>query len=325
MFIMKRKGRVYMPKTYSYDFIKYLNDQIELTCSLNMLRAAKDEKNDNDSSLLLINNILNNQHENTFTIKVKDIKKIVGNGISRNFKYWSLDIPSEDLDKLIIESYKRVIADDSLFMLLKNDMFMQALNFIDIKDNTYRKRDATFITGFMLNIYKEKVENEIDNFKIENENINLYSYDELKYLNDKQLVQVNYSLILHVFKTVNEVDIKQMLKKYIQKDQGTVRKFNINIPLNELKEVNKYYDITNMDFGLDMPKSEYNEALINELLLKLNDSLFSEYIMNNDLKAAKKYALNNLNFNLNQQALALKVINVKKKGNSECLISKKNK
>ena len=80
-----------------------------------------------------------------------------------------------------------------------------------------------------------------------------------------------------------------------------------------------------MDFGLDMPKSEYNEALINELLLKLNDSLFSEYIMNNDLKAAKKYALNNLNFNLNQQALALKVINVKKKGNSECLISKKNK
>ena len=59
-----------MPKTYSYDFIKYLNDQIELTCSLNMLRAAKDEKNDNDSSLLLINNILNNQHENTFTIKV---------------------------------------------------------------------------------------------------------------------------------------------------------------------------------------------------------------------------------------------------------------
>lgn len=325
MFIMKRKERVYMPKTYSYDFIKYLNDQIELTCSLNMLRAAKDEKNDNDSSLLLINNILNNQHENTFTIKVKDIKKIVGNGISRNFKYWSLDIPSEDLDKLIIESYKRVIADDSLFMLLKNDMFMQALNFIDIKDNTYRKRDATFITGFMLNIYKEKVENEIDNFKIENENINLYSYDELKYLNDKQLVQVNYSLILHVFKTVNEVDIKQMLKKYIQKDQGTVRKFNINIPLNELKEVNKYYDITNMDFGLDMPKSEYNEALINELLLKLNDSLFSEYIMNNDLKAAKKYALNNLNFNLNQQALALKVINVKKKGNSECLISKKNK
>ena len=325
MFIMKRKERVYMPKTYSYDFIKYLNDQIELTCSLNMLRAAKDEKNDNDSSLLLINNILNNQHENTFTIKVKDIKKIVGNGISRNFKYWSLDIPSEDLDKLIIESYKRVIADDSLFMLLKNDMFMQALNFIDIKDNTYRKRDATFITGFMLNIYKEKVENEIDNFKIENENINLYSYYELKYLNDKQLVQVNYSLILHVFKTVNEVDIKQMLKKYIQKDQGTVRKFNINIPLNELKEVNKYYDITNMDFGLDMPKSEYNEALINELLLKLNDSLFSEYIMNNDLKAAKKYALNNLNFNLNQQALALKVINVKKKGNSECLISKKNK
>ena len=325
MFIMKRKERVYMPKTYSYDFIKYLNDQIELTCSLNMLRAAKDEKNDNDSSLLLINNILNNQHENTFTIKVKDIKKIVGNGISRNFKYWSLDIPSEDLDKLIIESYKRVIADDSLFMLLKNDMFMQALNFIDIKDNTYRKRDATFITGFMLNIYKEKVENEIDNFKIENENINLYSYDELKYLNDKQLVQVNYSLILHVFKTVNEVDIKQMLKKYIQKDQGTVRKFNINIPLNELKEVNKYYDITNMDFGLDMPKSEYNEALINELLLKINDSTFSEYIMNNDLKAAKKYALNNLNFNLNQQALALKVINVKKKGNSECLISKKNK
>ncbi len=325
MFIMKRKERVYMPKTYSYDFIKYLNDQIELTCSLNMLRAAKDEKNDNDSSLLLINNILNNQHENTFTIKVKDIKKIVGNGISRNFKYWSLDIPSEDLDKLIIESYKRVIADDSLFMLLKNDMFMQALNFIDIKDNTYGKRDATFITGFMLNIYKEKVENEIDNFNIENENINLYSYDELKYLNDKQLVKVNYSLILHVFKTVNEVDIKQMLKKYIQKDQGTVRKFNINIPLNELKEVNKYYDITNMDFGLDMPKSEYNEALINELLLKLNDSLFSEYIMNNDLKAAKKYALNNLNFNLNQQALALKVINVKKKGNSECLISKKNK
>ena len=325
MFIMKKKGRVYMLKTYSYDEIKYLNDQIELTCSLNMLRAAKDEKNDTDSSLLLINNILNNKNADNIKIKIKDIKKIIGNGVSKDFKYWSLDISSEDLDNLIIESYKSVIADDSLFMLLQKDMFKQALNYIDIKDNTYRKRDAMSITLFMCSLSKEDVEEMINNINIENENINQYSYDEIKYLSDKQLVQVNYSLILHVFKTVNEVDIKQMLKKYILKDQGTIRNFNINIPLNVLKEINKHYDITNMNFGLDMSKSEYNESLINELLLKINDSIFSEYIMNNDLKAAKNYVLNNLNFNLNQQALALKVINVKEKGNSECLNSKKNK
>ena len=323
MFIMKMKGRVYMPKTYSYDAIKYLNDEIELTCSLNMLNAAKDEKDDTDSILLLINNILNSKHENTFTIKVKDIKKIVGNGISKNFKYWSLNIPDEDLDNLIIESYKKVIGDYSLFILLQKDMFKQALNYIDIKEDNYKKRDAIFMIRFMLDIYKENVENEINNFNIENENINAYSYDEIKYLSDRQIIQVNYSLILHVFNAVNEVDIKQMLKKYIQKDQGTVRKFNINIPLCELKKINKYYDITNMSFGLDMSKSEYNEAVINELLLKINDPLFSEDIMHNNLKKAKSYALNNLE--INQQVLALKVINFKEKVKSDCLISKKNK
>lgn len=297
-----------MSKTYSYDEIKYLNDDMKFACSINMLLFAKEEKEENDSSILLINNLLNNTSNNVIILKLRDIKLIVGENVSRNFEYWSLDNNEDYIDKLIIESYKEVINDDNLFGFLEHNMFLQALNYISIKDDSYEKEAGLNITKYKFKLYNELFLKSCNEFYNPNENTNYFSYNDVKYLNDNQMVGVNYGFILRIFNSSTDINLKLMLRKYISKGEKNLHK-NVNIMLKELKEIGKDNDITSMNFLLTMDRNEYNEKALQEIFNKLNNGEFENYIILGNLNKAKLYAFNN--FDTESKNLAMKAIKIK--------------
>ena len=310
-----------MRKTYSYDEIKYLNDDMKFACGTNMLLFAKDEKEENDSILLLINNLLSNTSNHIIILKVRDIKKIVGDNASRKFEYWTLENNEEDIDKLIIESYKNVIKDDNLFAILEHDMLKQALGYIALQDESYKINDAKVITEFKRKVFNYEFEKLYNFSQPKQEDINYYSYDDLKYLNDNQMVGVVYKYILNVYKNSTDIQLKIILRKYINKDNDSHNR--IFISLNELKVIAKLNDLNYMKFSLDMSKEEYYEAITKEITQKINNPLFLTYIMENKLEEAR--ALTNNISDLQQKKLAIKLIKILKAKSSDNITNINNK
>ena len=136
-----------MVESYSYNEIKYLNDEICLYGKL--LDLIFIENNSNRKS---INEYFaNNKGKEYVKLSVSEIKEFFNKSNCGTLRFWSADIEIEELNELIKKSYYKKINDKKFHKLIKNHDYVSALYYAYTFSDLEKMGDCINIINFEIN------------------------------------------------------------------------------------------------------------------------------------------------------------------------------
>lgn len=136
-----------MVDSYSYDEIKYLNDEICLYGRLLDFVFIE-----NNSNRKVINDYFNkNKGKGYVKLRMSEIRELFHKTNCGTLRFWSADIEIEKLNELIKKSYYQKINDRKFYKLIKAGDYTSALYYAYSFSNLEKMGDCINIINFEIN------------------------------------------------------------------------------------------------------------------------------------------------------------------------------